>query len=529
MMKIVTVSCAMLVFASGCGPTEDNTQDQSPTQPAPEPQAVTENILPEEGDEQDSAETLSSLEDLLPEEFSVVTERWQGDLDGMAERHAVRVLVVGGGPQFFYLNGKPRGIMVELLIRFQKLLNEELGRGLHAVEVIPMPVSRDRLIPALIAGQADLIAADLTITQHRSELVDFSLPLARDVDEVLVLSPGSSADIGSIDDFAGRSVYVRESSSFFEHLMALNEIFAARGLDPIQIESANELLRTQDILEMVNAGLVSATVLNEYQAKYWRQIFPEIEVRDDLVTNAGGEIAWVFRKDSPQMAEFVNKFVRQHREGTLIGNVLINRYLDNAQWVHDATSDDNLERLRPYMDLFRMGGETARLDPLMLVAQAYQESKFDHNTTSPAGAVGMMQIKPSTAADKNVGIDDVTDLASNIRAGAIYLRFLMDRYYADDDMQGIHQWLFALAAYNAGPAKIQRIRRQAAAEGHNPNRWLENVELVAARQIGRETVNYVRNIFKFYIAYRMAWEKQRLRREIGDMQKPDGDPAEPLK
>ena len=525
MMKIVTAICAALIFVSGCGPTENHTQDESSLPTGP--QADVESIRAEVGDEQDSADTLSSLEDLLPEEFSAVTEPWHGDLDGMAERHAIRVLVVGGGPQFFYLNGKPRGIMVELLIQFQKLLNEELGRGLHAVEIIPMPVSRDRLIPALIAGQADLIAADLTITQHRSELVDFSIPLARDVDEVLVFSPESSVGIGSIDDFAGRSVYVRESSSFFEHLTALNKDFAARGLDPIHIESANELLRTQDILEMVNAGLVDATVLNEYQAKYWRQIFPDVEVRDDLVTNSGGEIAWVFRKGSPELAESVNKFVRQHREGTLIGNVLIKRYLENAQWVHDAASDDSLERLRPILDLFRIGGETASLDPLMLVAQAYQESKFDHNTTSPAGAVGMMQIKPSTAADKNVGIDDVSSLSNNIRAGAIYMRFLMDRYFADDDMQGVHQWLFALAAYNAGPAKIQRIRRQAAAEGHNPNRWLENVELVAARQIGRETVNYVRNIFKFYIAYRMAWEKQRLRRSNSEMQMPEVEPAEP--
>ena len=164
--------------------------------------------------------------------------------------------------------------------------------------------------------------------------------------------------------------------------------------------------------------------------------------------------------------------------------------------LRQAVKDGSLERLRPAIELFRAGAEIARLDPLMLIAQAYQESGLDHNRTSPAGAVGMMQIKPSTAADKNVGIDDVSILADNIRAGAIYMRFLMDRYFANDDMDGIQQWLFALAAYNAGPAKIQRIRRQAEAEGHDPNRWMENVELVAARQIGRETVNYLRNVFK---------------------------------
>ncbi len=527
MMKIVLAFCAILMLASGCSPAENRTQDESAARTPADPQTDNENTLPEEAEEQASAEPLSSLEDLLPEQFGVLTKPWRGDLDGMAERHAIRVLVISGSPQFFYFRGKPRGIVIELLVRFQKHVNEKLGRGLDAVEIIPMPVSRDRLIPALLAGQADLIAADLTNTEHRSELVDFSIPLVRNVDEVLVFGPESSESIGSIDELSGHSVYVRESSSYFEHLEALNKDFAARGIEPVRIESANEMLRTQDILEMVNAGLVNATVLDNYKANYWTQVFPDIEVRGDLVVRSGGEIAWVFRKDSPQLAETVNEFVRQHRQGTLIGNILIKRYMENAQWVRNATSEVGLERLRPTLELFRAGAEIARLDPLMLVAQAYQESGLDHSRTSPAGAVGMMQIKPSTAADKNVGIDDVSILANNIRAGAIYMRFLMDRYFANDDMDGIQQWLFALAAYNAGPAKIRRIRRQAEAEGHDPNRWLENVELVAARQIGRETVNYVRNVFKYYVAYRMAWEKRRLRQSLDDMQMLDLRSTEP--
>ncbi len=522
MMKNVFAICAILMLVSGCSPADNRTQNEVPAaQTAAESQSDFDNTLPEEAEEEASAERLSTLEDLLPEQFGVLTAPWRGDLDGMAERHAIRVLVVSGGPQFFYYRGKPRGMVIELLVRFQKHVNEKLGRGLDAVEVIAMPVSRDRLIPALIAGQADLIAADLTKTEHRSDLVNFSIPLVRDVDEVFVFSPGSSQDIETIDGLAGKSVYVRESSSYFEHIRSLNKDFAARGLEPIRIESANEMLRTQDILEMVNAGLVGATVLDNYRAHYWKQIFSDIEVRDDLVVNAGGDIAWVFRKNSPQLAEILNEFVRQHRKGTLIGNILIKRYLENVRWVRNATDDSSIERLQPTLELFHTAAENAGLDPLMLVAQAYQESEFDHSRTSPAGAVGMMQIKPSTAADKHVGIDDVTILADNIRAGAIYMRFLMDRYFADDDMDGVQQWLFALAAYNAGPAKIRRIRRQAEAEGHDPNQWLENVELVAARQIGRETVNYVRNVFKYYVAYRMAWEERRLRQSVGDVQMQD--------
>ena len=144
----------------------------------------------------------------------------------------------------------------------------------------------------------------------------------------------------------------------------------------------------------------------------------------------------------------------------------------------------------------------------MLAAQAYQESELDHSRSSPAGAVGIMQIKPSTAADRNVGVSDISTPAENIRAGAIYMRFLMDRYFSDDDITPVQQWLFALAAYNAGPARIQRHRNQAEREGLNPNVWQDNVEHIVARKIGRETVRYVGNIFKYYVAYRLAFEER---------------------
>jgi membrane-bound lytic murein transglycosylase MltF len=166
--------------------------------------------------------------------------------------------------------------------------------------------------------------------------------------------------------------------------------------------------------------------------------------------------------------------------------------------------------MRGLVQHFRAGAEETNMDWLMLVAQAYQESKLDHSRKSHAGAVGIMQIKPSTAADKHVGIDDISQPADNIRAGARYMRFLMDRYFSDTDteMDELQQWLFALAAYNAGPARVRRLRSLAAAEGYDPDRWLDNVEVIAARKIGRETVRYVRNVFKYYVAYQLAWEDQ---------------------
>ncbi len=510
----LAILCITLLLVTACSESTDPAENESSAGLSIEAAPAETQDAQRDEKQDDTVEALPSLNELLPEQFSALTATWLGDLDGMAERRAVRTLVVSGGPQFFYYRGKPRGIVAELLVLLQKELNESLGRGLDQIEIVPMPVSRDRLIPAVVNGHADLVAADLTITAARSELVDFSIPLVRNVDEIVVFAPGKGDDVAVLDDLSGRTVYVRKSSSYFEHLSELNKDFVGRGLKPVRIDEANEYLRSQDILEMVNAGLVSATVVDSYKARHWSKIFPDMNVRKELVVHAGGEIAWVFRKDSPQLAAAINSFARDHRQGTLVGNVLINRYMENLDWVRNSSSDESVERLRPLLEHFRSSAAENGLDPLMLVAQAYQESKLDHSKESPAGAVGIMQIKPSTAADRNVGIDDISSPADNIRAGTKYMRFLMDRYFSEPEMGEVQQWLFALAAYNAGPARIQRLRNLAAAEGHDPNLWLDNVELIAARKIGRETVRYVRNVFKYYVAYRLAWENRALRQSL---------------
>jgi membrane-bound lytic murein transglycosylase MltF len=499
----------VLVIAGGCGadktgesaqqansPAEQQTEDSAQSSPEPAP------------------DTPRSLDELLPGKLARLVQPWRGDLDGMIERRVIRVLVVSGSPQFFYYRGKPRGMVAELLAMLQRELNASLGRRIDQVEIVPMPVSRDRLIPALLNGYADLVAADLTITDARSGLVDFSTPFATGVNEILVFAPGKGAGVATIDDLSGRAVYVRKSSSYYEHLSALNADLLRRGEKPVDIIEANELLRTADILEMVNGGLVDATVVDSYKASYWSAVFPDMVVRDDLVVHAGGRIAWAFRKDSPNLEAAVNDFVRGHRQGTLVGNVLIDRYMGNLQWVRNSTSESGLDILKPLLDDFRESGEENDLDPLMLAAQAYQESELDHSKRSHAGAVGIMQIKPSTAADPNVGIADISEPADNIRAGARYLRFLIDRYFSGDDMDELQSWLFALAAYNAGPARVQRLRRQAEAEGYDPNVWLDNVEIIAARKIGRETVRYVRNVFKYYVAYQLAAENRQARQAV---------------
>ncbi len=218
----------------------------------------------------------------------------------------------------------------------------------------------------------------------------------------------------------------------------------------------------------------------------------------------GGEIAWAFRKNSPKLKAVVNDFVKGHKEGTMLGNVLFKRYLKNTKYVKNALSKKELEKYQSMVKLFKKYAGEYGFNYLMISAQAYQESGLDHSKRSPSGAVGVMQLLPTTAKDPNINIPDIEKLENNIHAGTKYLRFIIDRYYKDEPMDEVNKMLFAFASYNAGPAKINKLRKEASVMGLDPNVWLYNVEIAAAKSIGRETVQYVSNIYKYYISYQLV-------------------------
>ena len=225
-------------------------------------------------------------------------------------------------------------------------------------------------------------------------------------------------------------------------------------------------------------------------------------MHSQVALRSDGQIAWALRKDAPQIKKVIDDFVVKHRAGTLFGNVLLQRYLGNVQRLKNPTTAAEVEKYRAMAQHFRTYADQYGSDWLLAIAQGYQESQLDHSRRSSAGAVGVMQIKPSTAADRNVGIDNVEVLENNIHASIKYMSFLRDRYFADEGIDPLDQGLFTLAAYNAGPARVATLRQKAAAVGLDPNQWFGNVEIIAARVIGRETVDYVSNIYKYYSAYK---------------------------
>jgi len=476
---------------NGQEPSSDKVSEQPPAEIAEESRTTEEEF-----------EEYPAVDDILPEPLATLWQPWQGDLDGMIERRVIRVLVPFGGYQYYFVRGRPRGAVVEMMAKMEQHLNKELERRHIKVFVAVIPVSRDQMIPYLLDGHGDMIAADLTVTDDRKQQLQFSRPLLKGVNEVIVTGP-SSPPLAELNDLSGNEVVVRESSSYFEHLQKLNEQFVRDGLDPVMIRPADELLEAEDLLEMVNAGLIPMTVLDDYKAEFWETVFPKIMVRNDLPISDDGVIAWAMNPRSKDLAAYVERFLRKNGRGTLVGNDTYNRYLADASKVRCNMSPSQTGKLAEMAQWFQKYGEEYGYDWLMLAAQGYQESHLNQSRTSHVGAVGVMQIKPSTAADPNVGIADITILENNIHAGAKYMRFLADRYFSDG-IDDLNSWLFSLAAYNAGPARAAKLRNEAARDGLDRNLWFGNVEIIAGRRIGHETVNYVSSIYKYYVGYKLT-------------------------
>jgi membrane-bound lytic murein transglycosylase MltF len=436
----------------------------------------------------------------LPADIAPIVQPFKGDLDGMVKRRVIRVLTVQNPVLYFVDRGREVGATYESIKAFEKRLNEKLGNKVVTVHVIAIPVARDQLIPRLLAGEGDIAAAALTVTPERQKKVDFSDPIASEVREVLVTGPGAPP-IKTADDLPGLEVYVRPSSSYAEHIRAYNQRLKKEGKQPVVITPAPEVLEDGDILEMVNAGLVPSTVVDDFMADLYIQVFPQLRKTD--IASKPGSIAWAFRKSSPKLAAEVNAFVKTHKKGSAAGNVLLQKYLKSTKWVKNARSEEDRKRFMAMVDLFKKYSSQYSFDYLLMAAQGYQESALDQGKRSHVGAIGVMQVMPSTAKDKAVAIPDVEVLESNIHAGIKYNRWVVNNFFNDPAVNPLNKQLLAFASYNAGPGRVSSLRKEAKASGLDPNKWFNNVELVAAKRIGRETVTYVGNIYKYYLAYQM--------------------------
>ena len=431
-----------------------------------------------------------------------------GDFDEMKRERLVRILVQFSKTIFFLDKGMERGTAAEAGREFEAWLNKKYKLKALKIIVAFIPTRRDELLKALVDGRGDIVAASLTITPERQQIVDFANPWLKGVKEVVVTGPSAPA-LANLDDLAGQEIMVRKSSSYYTHLIALNDWMKAKGLREIKLIPAEETLEDEDLMEMVNAGLLPMAIVDDYKAILWAKIFDKLKVRSDLAVHENGETAWAIRKNSPLLMAEINQFVATHGSGSSFGAEVIRKYYSSTKIVLDASNAKEREKFEALVKFFRTYADQYDFDYLMVIAQGYQESRLKQSTRSHAGAVGVMQLLPSTAADPKIGITGIDKSAErNIQAGTKYLRLMVDTYLDDPAIDQTNKTLMAFAAYNAGPGNLARFRKWAKESGLDPNVWFFNVEEGAARIVGQETVQYVSNIYKYYIAYRLLTERE---------------------
>ena len=430
---------------------------------------------------------------------------WSGDLDEIKERRYIRILVTYSKTNFFLDGAVSKGITAESFKIFEKWLNLRLKTKKYPVHVAFIPVRRDELLTGLVSGKGDIAAAGLSITAGREELIDFAEPWASDVQEIVISGPESPA-LNTLDDLAGQAVWVRRSSSYHESLVALNKRFASEGKEPVQIMDADENLESEDIMEMVGAGLLPLTVVDKYRADLWAKIIPNIRVRDDLRIAEGQRVAWAVRKENPQLRALINEFAaffKNSPDYSFLGQ----KYFTKTGYLRNPTASEDMRRFLNATEFFKKYGKKYDLDFLLIAAQAYQESQLDQNARSPRGAVGVMQLLPSTAAAPPISLSKIENLETNIHAGVKYHRHIIDTYFKDPALSPVNRMLFAFAAYNAGPGNVSKMLRLTKELGLDPTKWFANVEIAAGKITGQETVRYVGNIYKYYIAYLLTMER----------------------
>ena len=438
--------------------------------------------------------------------LQVGSRAWTGDFDGMVKRRVIRVLVPFSKTFYYVEKGRARGVSSDIIDALEAEINKDLKSKTLKVKLLALPVARDELMSKLIEGYGDVVIADTSITPERQKRVDFARPMFPGIPEVVVTGPGGP-DIKTLADLSGKEIYVRKDTSYWEHLTTLNAKFATEGRPPVKLVAAPDEFEAEDIMEMVDAGLIGATVMDRYKVRMWQPVFKNLVIRDDARVSVDNAYAFMIRQDSPQWKAVLDKFVVGHARGTVFGNSVINHYVKNQKFVKNAAGADERKRFDDVVTLFRKYGDQYDMDHLLMMAQGFQESALDQNVKSPVGAIGVMQIMPATGKELKVG--DVGVIEANIHGGVKYMRFMMDRYYKDEPMTPLNKGLFTFASYNAGPARVASLRKEAAKRGLDPNKWFHNVELVAADKIGPETVTYVANIYKYYTAYKLLEAQER--------------------
>lgn len=448
-----------------------------------------------------------------------------GDFDQMLARRLIRVGVPYSRTHYYNERGRERGITAESMRDFEQWLNRRHARQLarRPLTLVMLPTTRDTLLDDVAAGRTDLAAGNLTVTPARLAQVDFFAPTDRPPGRELIAAGPASPQVGSLQELAGQTVHVRASTSFADTLALWSTRFAEARLPPIDVAPLPADMEDEDVLELVAAGAIDFCVVDEWKGRIWARALPGLVLRTDLVLRDDVRAGWAMRHGSPLLMAELDTYYRQHVKKHHLIEIRLADTLSRAHRLRNPASGTEQQRFASHLALFEKFGERYGFDPLLLLAQGYQESGLRQDAVSASGAIGIMQLLPATGAAMKVG--DIRNAEANVHAAVRYMDKLMTRYLGDAPLTRQQRTLFALASYNAGPGRIAGLRKLAGERGIDPDTWFGQVERLAAERIGLETTTYVRNIYKYYIAYTLMQQtgaRQRATRERTEQERRDG-------
>lgn len=491
---------AVLLIATACSRKPAPSASSEASKPAGSPAPVAS--LSDEG--------AAGAEDAGALRLPVAFQRRTGDLDDMLKVRNIRALVVISPVAFFYQAGHPRGITYEALQELERFVNTKYKTGALKVKVTFIPMRADQLESALNEGVGDIVALGVAITPEREQKFAFTTPVMTNVSRIVVTGD-NLAGVNTFDELGQHAIYVSPLATTKDDLRRINEERKQAGKPLLVVKDADKNLMEDDLIEMVNAGLIPATVASTSRADLWSQVLPNIKPHPQMVVATGVNLGWVMRKNNPEFKALMDEFVKDRAIGTSFGNTLLRRYLQNTKWIKNSTSVEEMQKFAAYVEYFKQYSGQYNFDYLMIAAQAYQESLLDQSKRNPSGAVGIMQVIPKYAKAAPINVPDVSKADQNILAGVRMLKNISDTYFNDPAISQMDRTLFTFAAYNAGPNRIARLRKKAADDGLNPNKWFGNVELEVAKDVGQETVGYVSNIYKYYVSYKLSLEQRELK------------------
>jgi membrane-bound lytic murein transglycosylase MltF len=441
-----------------------------------------------------------------------LNEPFRGDWPAIRERRVLRVLTTYSRTNFLIENGRGRGLEYEAATWLETWLNTErsLPGGPANIRVVFVPLPFSGLLTALLGGRGDVVMAGMTATEERAARVAFARPYIRGVRERVVRHK-AAPDLASAEELSGRTLLVLSGSSHLANARALHARLRAAGRPGVNIVEAPAALEEEDLLEMVNAGIAPYAVADGHLAAAWDRVMPDTELTEaSLATNQN--IAWAVRPDATELRALLDRFVEERVERDRSTAMTIwRRYFQDTRFLKNPVGLAERDRVRQLAPHFRGESERVGFNWLMMLAQGFQESQLDPAARSHVGALGVMQLMPATG--REMGARDLTAAEQNIRAGIAYMDRLRGRYFNDPALAEEERVYFALAAYNAGPNRINRLREEAPKMGLDPNRWFGHMERVVQARVGSEPVRYVANIRAYFLTYAGLAEQAQERAE----------------